>query len=148
MDDRTRAALDEALDDEYRSRATYRAVLARFGDVRPFSNIVRAEQRHVEALLRIYQRYGIEAPSDPWPGRVEAPSTMHAACAAAADAERDNEAMYARLLAVVVDPHIRVVMQRLREASRDRHLPAFERCVQRGRGGPGPAGSPGGRQWE
>jgi hypothetical protein len=31
-------ALQAALDDEYRARATYRAVLDAFGDVRPFIN--------------------------------------------------------------------------------------------------------------
>ena len=58
-----------ALDDEYKARATYRQVLADFGEVRPFSNIVEAEQRHIDALLVLFERYGIEVPDDPWPGR-------------------------------------------------------------------------------
>jgi hypothetical protein len=40
-----RGHLMAALDDEYQARATYAQVLEDFGDVRPFSNIVEAEDR-------------------------------------------------------------------------------------------------------
>lgn len=43
--------LNEALLDEYKARDTYRKVIDSFGAVRPFVNIVEAEQRHIEALL-------------------------------------------------------------------------------------------------
>jgi rubrerythrin len=131
------ASLNEALDDEYKARATYRAVIERFGEVRPFINIVEAEGRHIQALLAIYERRGVEPPGDSWTGRVEAPASLEAACQAAVEAERENDAMYRRLLSVVEDPDIRAVMARLQEASRDRHLPAFERCVRRGGQGRG-----------
>ena len=35
-------ALNEALQDEYKARATYRAIIQRYGPVRPFVNIVEA----------------------------------------------------------------------------------------------------------
>lgn len=143
MNSATREALNLALDDEYKAQATYRAVIERFGSVRPFINIVEAEGRHIQALLRIYTRHGIDPPADKWAGRVEAPATLEAACQSAIEAERENDAMYERILASVDDPDIRAVMSRLQEASRDRHLPAFERCVQRGAaegGGPGCGG--------
>ncbi len=124
-------ALSEALDDEYRSRATYRAVIARFGPVRPFINIVEAEDRHVEALLRQFERLGASAPADTWPERVRVPESVAQACADAVEAEIDNDALYVRLLDHITDPGVRLVMQRLREASRDRHLPAFRRCAAR-----------------
>ena len=38
-------ALVAALDDEYHARATYRAVINAFGDVRPFVNIVESDVR-------------------------------------------------------------------------------------------------------
>lgn len=61
----TQRALDEALDDEYRARATCRAVIDRFGPARPFVNIVESEQRHIEALVRQYQRLGWPVPRPP-----------------------------------------------------------------------------------
>jgi rubrerythrin len=134
VDQATRHALDEALDDEYKARATYAAVIERFGDVRPFTNIIESEGRHIAALLGIYRQYEIEPPADRWAGRVEAPASVEEACRQGVAAERDNDAMYARLVEHVDEPEIRAVMSRLREASRERHLPAFERCLARGPG--------------
>lgn len=143
----TRAALDEALDDEYRSRATYRAVLEAFGPVRPFVNIVEAEQRHIDALLRQYERLALPVPADPWGGRIDAPADLEAACRAGVEAELANAELYDRLLTMTEDPQVRHVFGNLQRASQERHLPAFQRCSERGGaggGGPGP-GRGGGR---
>lgn len=127
-----RLALEEVLDDEYRARATYRAVLARHGPVRPFSAIVEAEDRHVRALLPLFHRHGLPVPEDPWADRVEAPASLRDACAAAVTAELENAAMFDRLRPVVADhPDVTEVFERLREASAERHLPAFRRCLAR-----------------
>ena len=126
-------ALSEAPEDKYRARATYRKVIARFGPVRPFVNIVEAEDRHVAALLRQFERLGASPPTDTWPERVEAPESVAQACVDAIKAEIENEALYVRLLDRVTDPAVRSVMRRLQEASRDRHLPAFRRCADRRR---------------
>jgi len=127
--------LHEALDDEYRSWATYGQVIADFGDVRPFSNIREAEARHIGALLGLFEHYGLAVPANPWPGNVERYPNVRAACQAAVAAEIANGEMYQRLLGVTQRPDILAVLGRLQAASRQRHLPAFERCVQRGGGG-------------
>jgi rubrerythrin len=57
-------ALSEAIEDEYRARATYRKIIERFGPVRPFVNIVDAENRHVAVLLRQFERLRAEPPAD------------------------------------------------------------------------------------
>jgi len=111
LDDATLTALSEALDDEYKARATYRAVLDRFGEVRPFVNIIESEQQHIEALLRQFERHGIEPPGDRWAGTLAAPETIEEACRQAVQAERDNEAMYERLLESIEQPRIREVMR-------------------------------------
>jgi len=69
LDPATIDALKEALDDEYKARATYQAVIEKFGSVRPFSNIVEAEGRHAEALIRLFRKYGLSVPKDCWAGR-------------------------------------------------------------------------------
>ncbi len=48
--------LIEAINDEYKARATYRHVIRKFGEIRPFINIVDAESRHIEALLPLFQK--------------------------------------------------------------------------------------------
>lgn len=66
LDEGERRALEEALDDEYKSHATYAQVIRDFGPIRPFINIVNAEARHVSALLAIFERYGLSAPATRW----------------------------------------------------------------------------------
>lgn len=138
--------LTEALDDEYRAWATYDQVIADFGEVRPFINIREAEARHIQALLSLFERYGLTVPANPWPGKVERYPSLQAACNAGVAAEIANGIMYERLLAQTQREDILLVLQNLQEASQQRHLPAFRRCAQRGDGtgsGGGPSGGPG-----
>jgi rubrerythrin len=129
--------LNEALDDERKARATYEAVVAKFGDVRPFSNIVMAETRHEEHLLPLFERYDLVVPEDRWkPERIQLPGTFGEACRLAVESEKGNVAMYDLLLASVTQEDVRGTLEMLRARSQERHLPAFERCASRpGRGG-------------
>jgi len=150
-DAKTIEVLCEALDDEYRARATYQKVIDTFGPVRPFVNIVEAEDRHAQALLSLFARFGVEPPPDNWAGRVAAPASLLDGCRAGVEAEIENEAMYERLLRQTANPDVLAVMRRLQEASQERHLPAFQRCLERmdvadegarpGGGGPGGDGA-------
>ncbi len=126
-----RQGMADALDDEYKARATYARVIADFGGVRPFVNIVEAEKRHVSALLGLFERYGIAPPPDRWTGSPPRFSSLSAACAGAVQAEIDNVAIYDRVLKTTQRADILSVYQALREASLERHLPAFRRCAAR-----------------
>lgn len=122
-------ALAEALDDEYKAIATYESVLAAFGPVRPFVHIVEAERRHADALLRLFAGRGLTPPADRWRGTVPAPASIEEACALGVSAEVENAALYQRLLAAVEgDAEVTQVFTALRDASQQRHLPAFRRC--------------------
>ena len=145
MNTETRAALDEALDDEYKARATYRKVIEAFGQVRPFINIVESEGRHISALLSLYEAFVLTPPDDPWAGTINAPKTLADACRAAVEGEVENAAMYERLLADVDEPDVKRVLERLQAASRDNHLPAFERCLIREENSGGGSGPNAGR---
>lgn len=124
----SQAALRALLDDERRAEAFYAAIMARHGEVRPFSRIIEAERRHQGALERLFEIHGLAVPPNPWTGQtLDVPATFSKACAAAAQAERDNVALYDRYLKAVEDPQIRQVLEQLRWASQERHLPAFER---------------------
>lgn len=124
-------ALNEALDDEYRSWATYDQVIADFGELRPFSNIRAAEANHIEALCVLFARYGLALPKNSWPGRVARYASWQAACEAAVTEEVANVEMYERLLGATQRPDILAVFHNLQEASEQRHLPAFRRCARR-----------------
>ena len=138
-------ALRAALDDEYHARATYRAVLDAFGEARPFINIVESEERHIQALKRQCEKHGIAVPSDKWAGRVSAPESLERACEDAVKAERENAALYEKLIEAASDyPDVQETFRRLQAASQERHLPAFARAAGREEGCGG--GDGGGRR--
>ncbi len=132
LDDNTKAMVLEALIDEYKARASYRLVLNTFGEIRPFSNIVKAEETHARALELLCRHFGIPLPKDDWEGKLEPPSSVLEACRAGIQGEHDNIAMYDRFLRQTKVPEVLTLFQRLQAASRQHHLPAFERCAARG----------------
>lgn len=131
LTERDKGVLLEALDDEYHAWATYDQVIADFGDMAPFTNIREAEARHIEALLSLFHRFGLQVARNSWPGRVERYPSLLAACEAGVAAEIANAGLYDRLLAATERPEIVMVLRRLQQASQQRHLPAFRRCVER-----------------
>lgn len=124
-------ALNEAIADEYKARAFYQATIDRFGEIRPFSNIVNAETRHAELVANLFVKYGLPVPEDTYMGTIEAPESLLAACEAGVQAEIENKELYDRLLQNVSEPDIRATLERLRDSSQNNHLPAFQRCQQR-----------------
>lgn len=131
LNSQTQQALKEALADEYKSRAFYQAVINKFGEVKPFSNIVMAEDRHAIALEQLFIQYGLAIPQDSYANKMEVPGTLLAACQISIVTEKENRRMYDRFLAFIQEPDIRMVLEKLSNASQERHLPAFERCQQR-----------------
>lgn len=131
-------ALGAALQDERHAEAFYAAVIAKFEQARPFANIVNAERQHEAMLIDLYKTYGLVVPENGYTiGELTAPlapDTLLDACKIGVGAEIANRDLYdGQLLpAVVAYPDITLVMQHLRDASEDNHLPAFERCVSRG----------------
>jgi len=125
--------LIEAINDEYKACATYRLVISKFGEIRPFINIVEAESRHIEALLPLFKKYGITIPDDTWVSRIQVPDSIIDACRDGVQAEIENAEMYDRLLDATKDyPDVQQVLMQLQRASAENHLPAFQRCVERG----------------
>jgi hypothetical protein len=132
------AALGSALQDERHAEAFYSAVMAKFGGARPFSNIIEAERQHEAMLIDLYATYGLAVPENGYASGAlvspAAPDTLLDACKIGVEAEIANRDLYdvTLLPAVAVYPDITLVMQRLRDASEENHLPAFQRCVDRG----------------
>ncbi len=126
-------ALVAALDDEYRAEAIYAAVIKKFGEARPFINIIEAERRHAASVKIEMDRLGISYNNtNPWLDKEQAPPSLLEACQQGIIAERENIALYDKLLPTIQDAQVRKTLTTLQWASRERHLPAFERCVARG----------------
>jgi hypothetical protein len=126
-------ALHIALEDEYKAWTVYDQVIAGFGQVRPFTNIRRAEENHIAALVALFQRHGLDVPVNDWPGKVPTFETLGQACEAGVQAEIENAGLYDQLFSMVDKPDVIQVFTALQQASQTKHLPAFERCA------PGPA---------
>jgi hypothetical protein len=137
LDKKTEQALIEAINDEYKARATYQKVMDKFGSVQPFSNIIKAEATHVAELKPLFSKYGIEVPKDEWYDKVPEFNTLQEACSAAVQAEIDNVKMYDEFFKFVKEKDIIDVFKRLRAASQDKHLPAFQHCADGGGRGAG-----------
>jgi hypothetical protein len=123
------AAVDTAIQDEFHAEQIYLRVLADYGNVLPFFNVVVAEQRHSTALAGVLERRGLTAPTSEWTlDNVPRFASVAAACAAAADAEVANIALYDRLLLGELPTDVRNVFTNNRRASLEKHLPAFNAC--------------------
>jgi hypothetical protein len=122
-------ALSLTLNDEFKAEAIYQKVLGKFGDVRPFSNIINAEQKHSDSLIQLYEKYGLTVPENDWYDKVAEYNSVQEACEAGVMAEIENIELYEELFSKVNNQDITAVFTSLRDASRDKHLPAFEKCV-------------------
>ncbi|MFI4870602.1 MAG: hypothetical protein ACIARQ_02225 [Phycisphaerales bacterium JB061] len=121
-------ALSLALEDERKSEAMYMAVMDVHGERRPFSMIVNSERMHQNALLKQFDRLGVEAPeAHEW--AFEIPDTFEGACQMAIDAEVDNAALYDKIENQVSDESILGTFAMLRNATENCHLPAFTRAA-------------------
>jgi rubrerythrin len=126
LSNETTQFLTQAIQNEYRARALYQAVIDKFGQVLPFANIVRTESMHVAALNRLFTNHGLSVPVDTFAGKVEAPATLAEAFGLAIQTETDNAAMYDGFLKTVKEADVARVFTRLGTASSDMHLKAFE----------------------
>jgi len=128
LSDAEQDALQKAILEEYGALNLYNSVIEQFGDVIPFSQIVRSEQQHVNALVRQAEKYGMEVPANP--GLTAAPTfaALTDACQAGVDAEKADAALYDQLISVTTHTDLLRVYQNLQSASLNNHLVEFETC--------------------
>lgn len=125
-----RAAMEEAIVDEYRAETIYTGVVADFGAFAPFTNVLTAEQRHSAAIANLFVNRGLAAPVNTWTlATVPHFATFREACAAGVVAEQENIAIYDRYLGLDLPTDVRQVFESNRAASLLNHLPAFQRCA-------------------
>lgn len=141
-------AIHAALDDEYRAAAFYGAVIQKFGAVRPFVNIIEAERRHARRLESLLEAANAPIPPNSYASGEKSappvPATLVEACRIGVESEIENAALYDEKLIPAAKgyPEVEAAMRDLRAASQDKHLPAFQRCAERGgRGGAGYRGN-------
>lgn len=120
-----------ALEDERMAQAEYEGIMKTFDVKRPFENIAKAEEKHEEAILRLYQAKGIPVPDFDPQSYVVIPNTMAEIYRIGVEAEIKNIAMYEKFLGQDLDEDVRAVFQALKKGS-ENHLKAFERGDRNG----------------
>ena len=122
--------LTYAIQDEYLARAEYMHIIQTYGSMRPFSNIVKAEETHISLLTPLFEQYGYEIPEDNADEHVVIPDDIKTALEFGVDAEIANIAMYEVFLKEDLPADVRDVFERLMAAS-ENHLEAFRRALRR-----------------
>jgi len=119
-----------AAEDEYVAKAEYAAIMQKFGAMRPYSNIMAAEEQHLSWLRAEYQSRGMPFPADGSAGHIVIPADLKAAAQAGVNAEIANIAMYQAFLAQPEvaksqNASVKALFENLMRAS-ENHLRAFQ----------------------
>ena len=117
-----------ALEDEYAAKATYEVIIDQYGEVKPFTNIFKAEQTHIELLLPLFETYQLTLPEEVDKDLLDIPATIEEAIQIGVDAEIANIELYASFLETEIPEDVRVVFEKLMAAS-EHHLEAFTRVL-------------------
>ncbi|SHI38926.1 hypothetical protein SAMN02745751_00217 [Dethiosulfatibacter aminovorans DSM 17477] len=119
--------LEYAYQDESKALAEYDAIMEKFGVEAPFANIKRAEENHLNAVIRLYDYFGLEVPEFEF--EVPAlPKSLEETYSIGVQAEIDNIAMYETFLENEdIDPVVARVFTQLMKGS-ENHKAAFERA--------------------
>jgi hypothetical protein len=121
-------ALTGAYTAETRTLATYKNVIAALGSIGPFPKVITAEEQHVSAVTTLLDHYAIAVPA-PAAGQAS-PDTLSAACNLGVTLEQQVISLYNdQLPKVSAYRDVTTAFANLRAASRDNHLPAFQRCA-------------------
>ena len=122
--------LTYAIQDEYLARAEYELIIEEYGSIRPFTNIMAAEVRHIEWVTELFDEYGYSLPEDTAHEHVALPEDLESSFETGVQAEIDNIAMYESFLQEDLPADVRDLFQRLQSAS-ENHLRAFRNNLNR-----------------
>ncbi|MFC1534280.1 DUF2202 domain-containing protein [Thermodesulfobacteriota bacterium] len=119
-----------AIQDEYLAHAEYEFIMGKYGSIRPFSNIIRAEETHIDMLKPLFEKYGFQVPENTAKEHIVVPKDLKEAFEIGIQAEIDNIGMYEKLLKKSLPDDVKSVFQRLKDASGN-HLRAFKNGLKR-----------------
>jgi hypothetical protein len=119
-----------AAEDEYMARGEYEAIMKKFGTMRPYENIMAAEEQHLAWLKAEYKTRGIAFPADGSASHVVVPANLKQAAQTGVDAEIANIKMYGNFLAhpelaKLENASAKTLFEQLKRAS-ENHLRAFK----------------------
>jgi len=114
----------------YAVQDEYLAIIDKFGNQKPYSNIVSAEETHLSFLKELYVSYGLDFPVDNSADHIVIPTNLLEAAETGVQAEIDNIAMYELFLTYDLPSNVFKVFTELKNGS-DSHLLAFQKQVDK-----------------
>ncbi|MGB5824592.1 MAG: DUF2202 domain-containing protein [Proteocatella sp.] len=117
-----------AIEDEYLAKTGYDLIIEKYGVQRPFSNITKAEARHIGMLLPLFEKYDISLPQSDWKSMTVVPDNLQTAYEMEIEAELKNIAMYEKFLDEDLNDDVISVFEKLMNASKN-HLRAFQNAA-------------------
>ncbi len=119
-----------AAEDEYLAHGEYELIMKKFGAIRPYTNIIKSEEQHLDWLRAEYKARGLAFPEDESADYLVVPRDLKAAAQAGVDAEISNIAMYKAFLSLpelakAENASVRALFDQLMRAS-ENHLKAFK----------------------
>lgn len=123
--------LQYSIEDEYMARGEYKYVITAFGDQNPFTNIIAAEETHINALKGLYNSRSMTVPADNSGQYLVKPATVKDSLSLGVEAEIANINMYKSFLTAPNLPDdVKIVFAQLKAGS-ESHLSAFENGLKR-----------------
>lgn len=119
-----------AIQDEYLARGEYDYILNKFGDQRPFSNIIKSEEQHITELKILFDKYKLTIPADTSKDHLIPPASIEEALKIGVQAEIDNIAMYESFLNNELPDDVKSTFNMLKSGS-ENHLEAFQKNLDR-----------------
>lgn len=119
-----------AAQDEYLARGEYAAIMEKYNVTRPYSNIMKSEETHLDYLKEIYETYKMEFPKDESSAQLVIPTSLLEAAKIGVQAEIDNITMYEKFLSYNLPEDIKKVFDSLMKGSIS-HLNAFQNQVDK-----------------
>jgi len=122
-----------ALEDEVLAYSTYNEIVDVFDVSKPFTNIMKAELRHQEAIIALMNDYGMDVPEVDASDYITLPASLLESYEAGVQAEIDNIALYNTFLEEDIPDDVKDVIEFLIKGS-EKHQSAFERQIERNSG--------------
>ncbi len=123
--------LTYSMEDEYLALTEYQVIEKQYGEQKPFSNLIKAEEKHIQMLEPLFDTYKLKIPSNDWSKSVQVPKTIEDSYVAGKTAEEKNIEMYTAFLKEDLPDDVRDTFEKLLNASK-RHEAAFQRRIETG----------------
>jgi hypothetical protein len=106
-----------ALENEYLTKYEYKMTVEQFGDIRPFKNLTKAEDRHIGWLLPLFEQYKIEVQPDASQNFLKTPLNLKESLNTGIISAKATIMMYERFLSQPLPDDVHDVFKRLLNVS-------------------------------